>query len=993
MWRETFDVVNKELRLSLASPIAWLFLATFAAISLFVVFWGEAFFARDIADVRPLFEWMPLLLVPLAGALTMRTWSEERRTGTLEHVLTSPTPLAAFALGKWLACLALLALALLVTVPLPVTVALMADLDAGPVFAGYLATFLLGGAYLAIGLYVSSRTANQIVALIGTVAICGLLWLVGSPLLTDAVSQGAAELMRAFGTGSRFDAISRGVIELPDLVYFLSLAAAALAVTVYVLERERWSASGEARPRHRRWRAVAALVVANALATNLWAARLDGARIDTTDGGRFTLSDATVTLLGQLQEPLLLRGYFGDKTHPLLSPLVPEVRDLLREYEAAADGRLRVEFVDPTTDAEAAEEASARYGIEPVPFQVSDRYESSIVSGWFDVLVSYGDRTEVLGFRDLIDVRQRGETGLDVRLRNPEYDLSRAIRRVVSDFRTGGGALANLARPVRLSIWSSDPARLPAELASYRAEVEGIARERAGSSGGTLSVDVADPDADSGALGERLARDFGLRPLSAGPFSDERFWFTLALDDGERLVPLGLDELTADSFRAELDAALERFAGGFTRTVALAAPLPPNPAAMAPDAAPGPSFRLLEDYLAAEYSVVPEDLSDGRVSSEADLLIVAAPESLDERGRFAVDQFLMSGGTVIVATSPYTAAMTRDAIALQPRDSGLSDWLAHNGVAIDDTLVLDPTNARFPVPVARNVGGFQMQELQLLDYPYFPDVRGGGIADDSPITRDLPQVTMAWASPIADAEPGEGRTRRTLLQSSPGSWTSGSSDVMPRLDADGGPAWTPEGETGSRALAVETAGTFESFFKGKPSPLVATEAPTGPSDEGGNGASEAANGGLADDVPDNEGAAEDAGPVLVDSLDAVIERSPESARLVVFASNDFLSDVVTQTVGSIGGSDYLAPYQMVANAVDAALDDSGLSGIRARGEFNRTLPPMDDGARRAWELANYALAALAIGLVWLVARVLRRRRERRQLAWMIDDGPTAGATA
>jgi ABC-2 type transport system permease protein len=150
-------VAQKEMRLFFGSPVAWLFLAVFAAVTLFVFFWVEAWFARNIADVRPLFEWMPLLLIPLSAALTMRMWSEERRTGTLEHVLIQPVGIWRFVLGKFLACFGLLLLALLATLPLPVSASLMADLDWGPVGAGYLATALLGAAYLSIGLFVSSQ--------------------------------------------------------------------------------------------------------------------------------------------------------------------------------------------------------------------------------------------------------------------------------------------------------------------------------------------------------------------------------------------------------------------------------------------------------------------------------------------------------------------------------------------------------------------------------------------------------------------------------------------------------------------------------------------------------------------------------------------------------------------------------------------------------------------------------------------------------------------
>ncbi len=104
-------VARKEVQLFFASPVAWLFLASFAAVSFFVFFWAESFFARNIADIRPLFEWMPILLIFLCAALTMRMWSEERRTGTIEHVLTQPAGLWRFVLGKFRACFTLLLLA------------------------------------------------------------------------------------------------------------------------------------------------------------------------------------------------------------------------------------------------------------------------------------------------------------------------------------------------------------------------------------------------------------------------------------------------------------------------------------------------------------------------------------------------------------------------------------------------------------------------------------------------------------------------------------------------------------------------------------------------------------------------------------------------------------------------------------------------------------------------------------------------------------------
>jgi len=135
-------------------------LALFLLVTLFAFFWVETFFARNIADVRPLFQWMPILMIFLVAALTMRQWSEEQKMGTLEVLLTLPVSLAKLVAGKFFAVLALVAAALFLTAGLPVSVAMLGALDWGPVIGGYLGALLMAAAYIAMGLFVSSRSAE-----------------------------------------------------------------------------------------------------------------------------------------------------------------------------------------------------------------------------------------------------------------------------------------------------------------------------------------------------------------------------------------------------------------------------------------------------------------------------------------------------------------------------------------------------------------------------------------------------------------------------------------------------------------------------------------------------------------------------------------------------------------------------------------------------------------------------------------------------------------
>ena len=134
----------------------------------------------------------------------------------------------------------------------------------------------------------------------------------------------------------------------------------------------------------------------------------------------------------------MIRAYFSARTHPLLAPLVPQLRDLLREYEIAGKGRVRVEFVDPALDPELEQEANEKYGINARPFKVSDRYQAALVNSYFNILVHYGDEYETLGFDELIEVAQRQQHDAEVALRNPEYDITRAIKDVLYKYRLGG---------------------------------------------------------------------------------------------------------------------------------------------------------------------------------------------------------------------------------------------------------------------------------------------------------------------------------------------------------------------------------------------------------------------------------------------------------------------------------------------------------------------------------------------------------------------------
>ncbi len=956
--RNVAQIAKKELSSYFSSLAAFIFLGVFLAVLLFVFFWVERFFARNIADIRPLFDWMPVLLIFLISAMTMRMWSEERRSGTLEFLMTAPVSPLQLVLGKFLACFMLVAIAFALTLPLPITIALAGPLDWGPVFGGYLASLALAAAYISIGLFVSSRTDNQVVALILTALICGIFYLLGSGSLTALVGNQGGEILRLIGSGSRFESIERGVIDLRDLYYYLSIFGVFLVLNLYSLESLRWSTEGR-KKRHTQWRLAAFLVAANFIAANFWLGQLGWARADLTSGKIYSISDATRSYLRQLQEPLLIRGYFSAETHPLLAPLAPRLRDLLREYEVAGRGKVRVEIVDPLQQPALETEANQQYGIRPVPFQTATKYQAAVTNSYFDILVKYGDEHTALGYRELIEVKQQQGRDLDVELRDPKYEITRAIKKVLSAYRGSGNVFASIPNGVELTSYVSPAGKLPEPMPEFKAQLDALITDYKKDADGKFTARVVDPDGEGGAEFQALQETYGLRPLAVGLLDQKQFWFHMLLRSGDRIEQVPLPEtLDKEGLKRNIDAALKRFTPGALRTVALVTPAPNPMAQFGVPGASAPAFQLLEQKLRENAAVVSADLTDGKVPEEADILIAAAPEALDEKQLFAIDQFLMKGGTVVLAASPYKVSLGQN-LDISPAATGLEDWLASHGLTFDKTMALDPQNTPFPVPVERNVGGFRVQQVQLIDYPLFVDVRRDGLMQENAPTVGLDQLTLSWAAPIKiDETKTDGRAVTRLIESSSGAWASADLNAVPDFQSYPTLGFEAGKDTGRQLLGVMTEGEFVSYFSGKPSPL-ATEADS------------------KTDQPETASGEKSPEPEKP-RVTGVIERSPRSARIILVGSSTFLSDDILNLTSSVNQTQYLAPLSFAQNVVEWSLEDRGLLALRSRGgRFSRTLEPMTAGSQALWEYLNYGLALFGLGVVYLARRAVRDHSQRR----------------
>jgi hypothetical protein len=187
----------------------------------------------------------------------------------------------------------------------------------------------------------------------------------------------------------------------------------------------------------------------NLVAFNALMARRTGLRLDLTQEGLYSITPATSRLLASLDDDVLIHGYFSQRTHPKLAPLVPQIEDLLSEYAALSHGRVKYEILDPNNDEMAQQEANDRFGVNSTPFRLASKYETGIVNAYFALVIQRGDQYERYGFDELIAVDRLPDGDADVHLRNLEYDLTRAIKKVVYGFNSTADLFAQVEAPVR----------------------------------------------------------------------------------------------------------------------------------------------------------------------------------------------------------------------------------------------------------------------------------------------------------------------------------------------------------------------------------------------------------------------------------------------------------------------------------------------------------------------------------------------------------------
>src|SRR3990172_8274501 len=368
--RQVIAIIKRELRAWFDHPTGYLLVMAALACNAFFFFRSLA--VNPVASLRASFHLLPWLLMFLVPAVTMRLVAEDRKSGVLETTLARPVSPWTYLAGKLMAGWKFFGIFLVRTLPIPLTLAQYGDFDWGIVAAEYIGALLL--------------------------ALNFLLFIIGYEVVTVSLPAGARFVAENLSLAGHFQNVTRGVLDLRDALYFLTLTGAAVTVAAWLLVRTQWSVRGA---RYRRMSVGVALVAILAVGVNLAGARLRG-RIDFTGANAYTLSPAAKTLLGSVPDVVTIKLYATQELPPQVALLKRDAEDLLADIRAAGKGQVTATSVLLEEGQPEMEEARSS-GVQSVQFNVLKEDSFQAQNGMFGLVVSYAGGNEVIGYLDRTD--------------------------------------------------------------------------------------------------------------------------------------------------------------------------------------------------------------------------------------------------------------------------------------------------------------------------------------------------------------------------------------------------------------------------------------------------------------------------------------------------------------------------------------------------------------------------------------------------------------
>lgn len=670
-----------------------------------------------------------------------------------------------------------------------------------------------------------------------------------------------------------------------------------------------------------------ALVVLNLIFANMIFDHVTGLRVDLTEGNVFSLSNTTEKILGNLEERVTINAYISkpEMIQESLRPAVPRIRDMLDEYAALGDGMVKVDYIIPEDDAEAEENAQKLYRVRPQLGIIRDERQEGVKSFYLSIVVMYPNTDPVtLNVGQLITQRLVGGEPT-IELRNVEFELTKAIKKVVWGFENKRKLFSNFDGKMNVTCFISDEKDLPKSLAAAPKNAKTALESLAAEANGKLTFEFADLSDESKLAAYRV-------PGIPFPGAEKPIylWAFAQVGDDLRALPLFSETGVADATEIEelLEAMIKEHTPGLLRTIGVAEHrevVEPRAAAMGQNGPP-PPFQAMSMKLSEEHLVRSINLNEvTKISPQIDVLLVMEPAELSEQAAYAIDQYVMSGGRVIFCLDKNSSVPTNPRnLIVSPQKTGLEDVLATWGVKVSDDVLMDKN------------GGTMFWTLRgkTIDSNWYslpePGLEEGEVNRELAFMADL-EACRLWYASVLELEDQDGLKSTWALKSSKESWlVPVAMTKSPDFGAhkEGGYPLAKKSEQKQHIVSALVEGKFKSYWRDKAVPGSTTEEGKEPKT-------------------------------------AALKESPET-RILVISNGDFMHSIQASLAGN-GPRFSLFPLNLrwILGTVDWMLEDDDLSSIRNRGRTFRKLGRIDDGEKDQAILANFLVPIGLLGLMGL----------------------------
>ncbi len=780
-------IMRRELSSYFTSPVAYIVSALFLIFSGFLFF--STFFLVGRAELRHFFETLPLLFAFFVPALTMRVFSEEKKTGTIETLVTLPVSTMDIVIGKYVASFVSCVLLLVPTLFYAVTcIVFSSGVDFGPMVGGYLGAVLLAASFSAIGIFASAVTKNQIIAFFLAFSICACLTLINAfAVLLPGFFVSFATFISAT---SHFVSVSRGIVDLRDILYFLTMIFIFGSVTVYMIEREKSDKMSMKSDVNDVWLFIIASILLNLVVSNAFF------RIDITGPKSYSLSQASKEVVKTLEEPMGIKVFFSDNLPAPYSNINQYVKDILGEYKTAANKNFSVEYFD--MEKSDNQRIAFGYGLQQNQIREVKNTEVGFKNAFMGLVITYADQIEKL---DNI-----------VSTDGFEYNLTTKIGKVISNT----NILSGLGDTVTLTLYKSSALEKfnIGGFSKIDSAVDEAFQKANKKFQNRILLKKENPDK---AMTELVSEKYGMQSINYrdADGSENKGTIGLVLEYGDKfsVIPLdiqnaifqyvvtGLDELE-DNISSSVESLVSK-----TTAIAYISGHEERNLYEENDCANFSSI-LDDTYTLEQVNLTEKDIPVGVKTA-----IINGPKTaFSEEELYKLDQFIMRGGSLMLFLDSYDEKLPEGQMAYYQQPSyaavrtGLEKLLSKHGIEISPTYVMD-----------ENCYVQNHPQYGKLDFYYAPLLKKDQINQKNIISKNLGFVLFMQSSPIdvSNAEKHEGFTTTVLAKSSPKTWCKEVSEGFVLSPVAFAPP-TDKSAYKAENLAVLLEGKFESAFQTAP---------------------------------------------------------------------------------------------------------------------------------------------------------------------------------